>query len=105
MARYTPGHHRVFVPYAGARDGCEDDDEGLFRYSLVFALGTHASAVVDTAALTTPGTGAFAYPLGGVRAQELFSSLRLAQCMVLNACFVIDLSRPLDSSKVAPLHS
>ena len=72
-ARYVPGRHRVFVPSAPIGDDSEDDSQ--FRYSLVFALRPHISAIISTSTLTTPLTGAFAYPIEGVRARDLFAAI------------------------------
>ena len=77
--RYKPGHHRVFVPpYTNniiTDDEDNTDDDNKYRYSIVFALRPHRSAVISTAALTTEVTGEFQFPLEGVTARTVFAAI------------------------------
>jgi hypothetical protein len=78
---YKSGLHRVFVPPTSSRNPSHgdknnsNDDDAKYRYSIVFALRPYRDAVISTGALTSAVTGAFRYPLEGVRAQTLFNAI------------------------------
>ncbi|GJJ07894.1 hypothetical protein Clacol_002100 [Clathrus columnatus] len=71
--RYLPGRHRVFVPSLSSTQSTDDHQQ--YRYSLVFALRPHSSAIISTGVLTSPITGPFRHPLEGVKAGDLFSKI------------------------------
>lgn len=71
--RYLPGRHRVFVPPISTSES--SDDHRQYRFSLVFALRPHSTAIISTAALTSPITGPFRYPMEGVKAGDLFAKI------------------------------
>lgn len=74
--RYFPGRHRVFVPSFKPPSIAEaPNSHSQYRYSLVFALRPHSSAVISTASLTSPITGPHRFPMEGVKAGDLFAKI------------------------------
>ncbi|KIJ52463.1 hypothetical protein M422DRAFT_64935 [Sphaerobolus stellatus SS14] len=72
--RFIPGRHRVFVPSIHPDDS-PDDRDAPYRFSLVFALRPHESALLSSSLLTTDITGPFICPLEGVYGKELFDAI------------------------------